>query len=86
MDKKAEAPNRERLAETELLKLTNAVLDVENKLLKLQAAERNRDLLILNILRAHGFKDDANIRLFDGMIEGEKLNQEEDSGDSTKAI
>jgi hypothetical protein len=76
----------EKITEIELLKLSNAVLNIENRLLRLKEAERSRDLLVLNILRGHGFRDNAIIRLEDGTIQGEKIGTENSDDDQQKAI
>jgi hypothetical protein len=52
----------------------------------LKEAERSRDLLVLNILRGHGFRDNAIIRLEDGTIQGEKIGTETSDDNQQKAI
>lgn len=62
----------EKVNEEELLRLKNADLVVEVHLLKLQKAETERNAILAGILRKHGFKIDAAVKLSDGVIEGEK--------------
>lgn len=79
VDKKGKNDVTERITEVELLRVNNAVLEIENRLLRLRDAERRRDTLLASILKDHGYTVDAKIRLSDGVIEGEK----EISGDQS---